>query len=137
MYQKINNKIEWSEYHWNFIRWQLPRYYRLNKSIEDMQCLDWSKPEKVKPILNKAHYGSKESEMDKIGYELNTVRTEMFKWLDTLTDPYLYLLNPYYEFMVDSNSRDGEYRQNDYTGLNNIDLALEYLKHKLDDNISE
>lgn len=129
IYRSINSEISNDEYLYNFIRWWSPKYNSLMYSIDRVRKCNFNNYWDVVSILNKKNFGSKEYELNVLNDSFNKVEKDIFTWLDSIDNPYKHILHPLYEYNV-INGIYG-YRLNDGSGLNNVDMAINYAKYKV------
>jgi hypothetical protein len=104
--------------------------YQKSKSIiEVINKLDFDDYIKTRAILNKSDFSTKEIELDIAIEKYEKHRITYFKWLDELKDPYFFILNPIYNYGCYKG--DLQWRKENFTGLCNLDIAVDYAKYKL------
>ena len=127
-YKSVNNKITFGRYHYQLVRCDFPKYHFLKNKLAIIKELDFSDYITCRAVLNARYFGTKSEVVKDNTYLFNEVRNRIFKYLDTVDNPYLYLLNPYYEF--GGNESYNSYTLNEDSGLNNLDIAFDYCKYK-------
>jgi len=125
-FKVINDKIPWGPWIYDVLNFSLPKYHRL---INSHNVLLSGGSWKIAGI-------SKTSNIDSVYNELVGVKSKIFKFLDSVENPYMYLLSPIYEYGSGydyKNSIGGTsgYKKNRYSGLVNLDLSIEYAKQRL------
>jgi hypothetical protein len=104
--------------------------YQKSKSIIDViNKLDFDDYIKTRAILNKSDFNNKEIELDIAIEKHQNYRLTYFKWLDELKEPYFFILNPIYYLSYYKNTL--QWRKENFTGLCNLDIAVDYAKYKL------
>ena len=104
--------------------------YQKSKSIiEVINKLDFDDYIKTRAILNKSDFATKEIELDIAIEKHKNHRITYFKWLDELKEPYFFILNPIYNYGY--YNRVLKWRKENFTGLCNLDIAVDYAKYKL------
>lgn len=115
----------------------LLKNYIVNKNtIETINNLNWVDPIKVRAVLNTKDFGSKEHETKKHINLFEKSKECLFKWLDNTKDPYFFILNPIYNYGAGSDynsyfSKRHGYKKVDFTGIQNLDIAIDYALYKL------
>ena len=135
----IENSVEYYNYLGSFIRFKLFNYIKSKALIETIKHIDFSDTIRTRAILNKRHFLSKERELELSKNDFYKNQKQLFDWLNKTKDPYFFILNPVfqygsgisYESWVDK--RFG-YVKVDYTGINNLDIAIDYFKYKSKQN---
>jgi len=104
-------------------------YQKSNSIIEVINKLDFDDYIKTRAILNKSDFSTKEVELDIAVKKHKKDRLTYFKWLDKLKDPYFFILNPIYNYGCYKGYL--KWRKENFTGLCNLDIAVDYAKYKL------
>jgi hypothetical protein len=132
----LKNNIDYWDYQGVFVRILLVNYIKYKNSISDIHKLDFSDRLKVKAVLNKAQYSSKQNELDKAQTNLIKAQTKLFKWLDKTKDPYYFILNPIYNYGAGSSYKSNVnpiygYLKDRHTGIQNLSIAIDYANYKI------
>ena len=131
----IENSVEYYNYLGSFIRFKLFNYIKSKALIETIKHIDFSDTIRTRAILNKRHFLSKERELELSKNDFYKNQKQLFDWLNKTKDPYFFILNPVFQYgsgiSYESwvNKRFG-YVKVDYTGINNLDIAIDYFKYK-------
>lgn len=124
----IENNIRYYEYIGEIYYLNL-NYQKSKSIIEVINKLDFDDYIKSRAILNKIDFSTKEVELQLALKIHNNYKFEYFKWLDKLKEPYFFILNPIYNFGY--YNRILQWRKENFTGLCNLDIAVDYAKYKL------
>ena len=133
------NSVCFYNYVGDFVNYGLYNYRKLKTLINTINNLDFSDRVSVRATLNKRHFKSKDEELILAKKHFKDRQIKVFEWLDETNDPYFFILNPLYKYGAGidySNyisNRYGYTKIHD-TGLNNIDIAIEYMNYKLINN---
>jgi hypothetical protein len=131
----IKNNIDYWDYTGSFIRFKLLNYIKNKAIIKNIKHLDFNDEIGTRAALNKRYFSDKNKELELAVNNFNESKIELFNWLDKTKDPYFFILNPVYEYGSGIsyknyvNKRFG-YIKVAHTGLENLDIAIEYLKYK-------
>ena len=135
----IENSVEYYNYLGSFIRFKLFNYIKSKALIETIKHIDFSDTIRTRAILNKRHFLSKERELELSKNDFYKNQKQLFDWLNKTKDPYFFILNPVFQYgsgiSYESwvNKRFG-YVKVDYTGINNLYIAIDYFKYKSKQN---
>lgn len=114
---------------YNSLMYLFEKYYNANATIKLLNKLDFKDAFKVKILLNKANFNSKEEEIRLANENLNKIRKELFDFLDTTKDPYFFILQPFYKFGSGINYNPIPYKKDVSSGLINLELATDYANY--------
>lgn len=131
----IENNIEYYNYLGSFIRVKLFNYIKTKALIKTIKNLDFTDTIATKAILNKRNFSSKKRELELTKNDFYKNQKQVFDWLDKTKDPYFFILNPVFEYGAGISygswidKRFG-YIKVAHTGIQNLDIAIDYLKYK-------
>lgn len=138
----LKNDVEFYNYLGSFIKFQLFNYIKNKALIKTIKTLDFTDTIGTRAILNKRHFSSKEREIELAENDFNKNKKQLFDWLDKTTDPYFFILNPVFEYGAGISydswvSKRCGYIKVAHTGIQNLDIAINYTKYKLSKYNSE
>jgi len=87
--------------------------------------LDFSNYINVRAVLSQAHFGSKAEEMYIAKLNFDVIEKKLFDYLDTLKNPYFFILHPIYEYRGKLQTPTG-YFKNIAFGIHNLHIACDY-----------
>lgn len=109
----------------------LQKYGHERNKIELIKRLDFSDKNKVKVLLNKAFFSTKEDELNLAIDTFEALKKEFFGFLDSTSNPYFFILQPFYKFGVGVSYRKVSYKADNMSGTQNIDIAGDYALYKI------
>jgi len=112
----------------------LQKYGHERNKIELIKRLDFSDKNKVKVLLNKAFFSTKEDELNLAIDTFETLKKEFFEFLDNTSNPYFFILQPFYKFGAGVSYRKVPYKADNMSGSQNIDIAGDYAIYKINKN---
>jgi hypothetical protein len=130
----VQNDIEYWDYLGSFIRFKLFNYIKNKALIETIKSIDFNDEIGTRAILNKRYFSDKTKEIELAINNFNHSKTELFNWLDETKEPYFFILNPIYEYGAGISYNKFGYIKVAHTGLQNLDIAVDYLKYKISIN---
>lgn len=116
-------------YTWLF--YLLQKYGHERNKIELIKRLDFSDKNKVKVLLNKAFFSTKEDELNLAIDTFEALKKEFFEFLDSTSNPYFFILHPFYKFGAGVSYRNVPYKADNMSGSQNIEIAGDYAMYKL------
>ena len=132
----VDNGVDYYNYLGVFVRFTLFNYIKQKKLIKTIETLDFSNKISVRAILNKRDISAKEVELEEAENIFINKQKELFEWLNKTKEPYFFILNPIFHYGAGLSygnylSKIYGYSQVDYTGIQNLHIALDYCKYKI------
>ena len=100
--------------------------------IKIIERLDFSDEHRVKVLLNKASFGSKDEELSLAKKNFSNLKKKLFLFLDNTKEPYFFILHPFYKYGSGIAYKKVPYIKDNASGIQNIDIACDYFKYKLE-----
>jgi hypothetical protein len=85
----------------------------------------------LKRIVNRGYFESKEQEIIKAKEKFNSIKIDLFHFLDLTKEPYFFILHPFYKYGSGINYKSFGYIKDSSSGLDNINIAVDYSLYKL------
>jgi len=132
----IENNVGFYNYLGSFVRFKLFNYVKNKALINTVKTLDFTDHIGTRAILNKQVFSTKERELESATEAFEISQKELFAWLNKTKDPYFFILNPVYQYGAGISyeswidKRNG-YIKVDHTGMQNLDIAIDYSNYKL------
>ena len=131
-----NSNIDFYNYLGSFVRFKLFNYAKKKALIDTIKTIDFRDRIAVRAVLNKSNIFSKDSELKEAQKDFKKTQIDLFNWLDKTKKPYYFILNPVYEYGAGISyksrlSNNHGYKKINHTGLDNLDIAIDYAKYKI------
>ena len=119
---------------YNSLMYKFQKYSDLKNLIQIIKELDFENEDDfraLKRIVNRAWFKDKEHEIIEAKEKFNIIKIDLFSFLDSTKEPYFFILHPFYKFGQGINYKNCSYIKDNSSGLQNIDIAIDYSFYKL------
>lgn len=129
--QKCLNSEVSINFCYNSLMYKFQKYAHEKNKIKLIERLDFSDKNRVKVLLNKASFSSKEEELKLAIKNFTLIKHDLFEWLDKTKSPYFFILHPFFKFGSGISYMPIPYKKDNMSGIQNIDIACDYANYVL------
>lgn len=116
---------------YNYLMYAIQKYSHLKNKIQLIERLDFNDGLRVKMLLNKADAQSKTIETAIAVDEFTQAKVLLFSWLDKTSNPYFFILQPFFKAGAGIAYGGYGYVQDKMSGIKNLHIAEDYANYKL------
>ncbi len=113
-------------YCYNTLMYMFEMYGHAKNLIKLVERLDFSDEHRVKVLLNKASFSSKEEELKLAKKNFLIIMKKLFGFLETTNEPYFFILSPFFKYGSGIAYRNIPYLKDNASGTQNIHIAYDY-----------
>jgi hypothetical protein len=128
--KKCNESGVSIDFCYNSLMYKFQKYAHGKNKIKLIERLDFTDKNRVKVLLNKSLFSSKEEEIKEAIKNFNIIKSDLFDWLNKTKDPYFFILKPFYKFGVGINHESIPYKKDNMSGIQNLEIAFDYANYK-------